>query len=82
VRKVIVSTYVTLDGVMEDPGGTGEFEHRGWTMPFFDEEAGKYARDQLLASDALLLGGRPTKCSRLRGRPRHGSRVTGTLPRG
>jgi len=61
VRKVVVSTYVTLDGVMQDPGGTGEFEHRGWTMPFFNEEAGKYAHDQLFACDALLLGRRTYK---------------------
>jgi dihydrofolate reductase len=58
VRKVIVSAYVTLDGVMEDPGATGEFEHRGWTMPFFNEEAANYAHDELFASGALLLGRR------------------------
>ena len=56
MRKVVVSTYVTLDGVMEDPGGAEGFEHGGWSMQFFDEEAAKYARDQLFASDALLLG--------------------------
>ncbi len=56
MRKVVVSTYVTLDGVIEDPGGTGEFEHAGWSIPFFNDEAEKYANDQLFASDALLLG--------------------------
>jgi dihydrofolate reductase len=56
MRKVVVSTYVTLDGVMEDPGGAEGFEHGGWSMRFFDEDAAKYARDQLFASDALLLG--------------------------
>ena len=35
MRKVVVSTYVSLDGVMEDPGGAEEFEHGGWSMRFF-----------------------------------------------
>jgi dihydrofolate reductase len=56
MRKVVLSMYVTLDGVMEDPGGAEEFEHGGWSMQFFDEDAAKYAYDQLFASDALLLG--------------------------
>ena len=56
MRKIVVSTYLTLDGVMEDPGGAEGFEHGGWHWQFFDEEAAKYARDQLFASDALLLG--------------------------
>lgn len=42
-----MSTYVTLDGVMEAPS---------WSAPFWNEEAAKYAYDQLFASDALLLG--------------------------
>ncbi len=56
MRKVIASEYVSLDGVMEDPGGAEEFEHGGWSLQFFDEEAAKYAYDQLFASDALLMG--------------------------
>ncbi len=56
MRKVIVSEYVSLDGVMEDPGGAEEFEHGGWHNPFFVEEIGKYKFDELFASDALLLG--------------------------
>jgi dihydrofolate reductase len=49
MRKVIVSEYVTLDGVMENPGG-------GWSFQFWNEEAAKYKFDELFASDALLLG--------------------------
>ncbi len=56
MRKVVLSMYVTLDGVMEDPGGAEGFEHGGWSMQFFDEDAAIYAREQLFASDALLLG--------------------------
>ncbi len=56
MRKVIVSEFVTLDGVMEDPGGAEKFEHGGWTMPYWNEEIGKFKFDELFASDALLLG--------------------------
>ncbi len=56
MRKVIVSEFVTLDGVMEDPGGAEKFEHGGWTMPYWHEEIGKVKFDELFASDALLLG--------------------------
>jgi dihydrofolate reductase len=56
MRKVVVSVFVTLDGVMEDPGGAEGFEHGGWQIPFFDEDLNRYARELLFASDALLLG--------------------------
>jgi dihydrofolate reductase len=46
-RKVIVSEFVTLDGVMEDPG---------WTAPFTGQEQEQYKFDGLSAADALLLG--------------------------
>jgi dihydrofolate reductase len=48
MRKVIVSVYTTLDGVMEAP--------EKWSGQFWNEEHGKYARDLLFASDALLMG--------------------------
>ena len=36
MRRVIVSEYVTLDGVIEDPGGAEGFEHGGWSVQFFN----------------------------------------------
>jgi dihydrofolate reductase len=54
--KVILSEFVTLDGVMQDPGGGGEFEHGGWQVPFFDEDINTFAQEILSESDALLLG--------------------------
>jgi dihydrofolate reductase len=51
-----VSTFVTLDGVMQAPGDVGEFERGGWQLPFFNEGAGAIAKDGLFAADALLLG--------------------------
>ncbi len=56
MRRVIVSEFVTLDGVMEDPGGAEKFEHGGWTWPYMNEEIGKFKFDELFGSDALLLG--------------------------
>ncbi len=47
MRKVIVSEYVSLDGVMEEPA---------WTMPYWYDEIAKFKFDELFASDALLLG--------------------------
>ena len=47
MRKVVVSEFVSLDGVMEDPG---------WTFRFASEEQEKFKFDELSASDALLLG--------------------------
>jgi len=47
MRKLINSTYITLDGVIEDPM---------WTMPYFDEEAAAFAGEQTDAADALIMG--------------------------
>lgn len=56
MRKVVVSEFVSLDGVMEDPGGAEKFEHGGWTIPYWHDEIGQFKFDELFASDALLLG--------------------------
>jgi dihydrofolate reductase len=56
MRSVAAAEYVTLDGVMQDPGGVGEIDHGGWSNPYFNEELAEYQTEQLFASDALLLG--------------------------
>jgi dihydrofolate reductase len=56
MRQLIAAEYLSLDGGMEDPGPTRDFEHRGWTMPYWCDELGKYQAELLFASDALLLG--------------------------
>lgn len=56
MRKVVVSEYVTVDGVMEDPGGAEGFKYGGWSFQYWSDEAAKYKYDELFASDALLLG--------------------------
>jgi dihydrofolate reductase len=54
--RVVAAEYVTLDGVMTDPGGVGEIEQGGWSNQYFDDELAKVQSEQLFASDALLLG--------------------------
>ena len=55
--RIVVTEFVSLDGVMEDPGGAEDFEHGGWSFEFDRGEAGnKFKLDETLASDALLLG--------------------------
>ena len=56
MRKVVATEYITLDGVMEDPGGGEKTGHGGWSFQFWNEEAAKFKFDELFASDALLLG--------------------------
>jgi dihydrofolate reductase len=57
VSKVIVSQFVTVDGVMEDPGGAEGFDRGGWAFQFErGPEGDKFKLDEVMASDALLLG--------------------------
>ena len=58
MRKIIVSEYVTLDGVMEDPGGAEGFKYGGWTFQFSSSEQQQYKFEELFKADALLLGRR------------------------
>jgi dihydrofolate reductase len=59
MRKVIVSEFITLDGVMEDPGGAENPETGGWAFQFQrGPEGDKFKLDELMAADALLLGRR------------------------
>jgi dihydrofolate reductase len=55
--KVVVTEFITLDGVIQDPGGTGEMERGGWSFEYDrGEEGDKFKLDELMASDAQLLG--------------------------
>jgi dihydrofolate reductase len=52
-----MSEFVTLDGVVEDPGGAESFEHGGWSFKFErGPEGDQYKLDELMAADSLLLG--------------------------
>jgi dihydrofolate reductase len=55
--QVVVSQFVTLDGVFEDPGGAEGFERGGWAFQFErGEEGDRFKLDEVMAADALLLG--------------------------
>ncbi|CAN5441976.1 dihydrofolate reductase family protein [soil metagenome] len=55
--KVVVSQFISLDGVIEDPGGSEDHPHGGWSFKFNRGEDGdKFKLDEVMASDVLLLG--------------------------
>jgi dihydrofolate reductase len=55
--RIVVTEFVSLDGVMEDPGGAEDFEHGGWSFEFNrGEEGDKFKLDETVESEALLLG--------------------------
>jgi len=56
LRKIIVSTLVTADGIVEDPGGMAGFEHGGWANRYFNEEVGKRSLERLRTCDYFLCG--------------------------
>src|SRR4051795_8987754 len=57
--KIVVTEFISLDGVVEDPGGAEDFKHGGWSFEFSrGEEGDKFKYDELMAADALLLGRR------------------------
>ena len=56
MRKLSVSTLVTLDGVIQDPGGFSELDRGGWANQYFTAEAQQNALDHLEASDYFLVG--------------------------
>jgi dihydrofolate reductase len=57
--KLVVSEFVTLDGVMEDPGGAEGFDRGGWAFRFErGPEGDRFKLDEVLEADALLLGRR------------------------
>lgn len=63
MRKLIVSEFMTLDGVMQAPGGKDEdrdggFEHGGWTLPYWHDDIGKSFVGLMKDCDAFLLGRR------------------------
>ena len=56
MRTLIVSEFVTLDGVMEAPGGEPTHPHSGWVFDFLGDEQNRYKLDEVLEADALLIG--------------------------
>ena len=61
MRKIVLLEFLTLDGVIQAPGGpeedtSGNFTYGGWTAPYFDDFAGKVMTEQMKQPFSLLLG--------------------------
>lgn len=61
MRKIVVAEFISLDGVIQAPGGKeedteGGFTHGGWTWPYWHDEIGAHFGEAMSQADALLLG--------------------------
>jgi dihydrofolate reductase len=56
MRKIVVTEFMSLDGVIDSPGGDNDFARGGWTFAFQDPEGYAYKLEELQTHDALLLG--------------------------
>jgi dihydrofolate reductase len=55
--RIVVTEFVSVDGVMEDPGGSEDFRYGGWSFEFNrGEEGERFKLDETMATEALLLG--------------------------
>ena len=55
--RIVVTEFVSLDGVTEDPGGAEDFKHGGWSFEISrGDEGDRFKLDETMASEALLLG--------------------------
>jgi dihydrofolate reductase len=57
--KLVVTEFISIDGVFEDPGGAEDYEHGGWTFEYDrGDEGNKFKMDELMEADVQLLGRR------------------------
>ena len=55
--RIVVTEFISIDGVVEDPGGAGDYKHAGWSFKFNrGEEGEQFKLDETMSSEALLLG--------------------------
>jgi dihydrofolate reductase len=54
--KLVVTEFISLDGVMEAPGGEEGYKHTGWTIPYWNDEIAMFKLDEVFTCDAFLLG--------------------------
>jgi hypothetical protein len=70
MRRLVVGTFTTLDGVMQAPGGPNEdrdegFQHGGWLVAYFDEKFGELMTEWTKRAGAFLLGRKTYEICRL-----------------
>jgi len=85
VKKIIVLSFISLDGVMQAPGGpeedtSGGFKYGGWTVPYFDDFSAKIMSKQMGQPFDLLLG-RKTYDIFAAYWPEHGGEIGGVFDR-
>ena len=56
MRKIIVTEFMSLDGVIEAPGGGANYKHAGWSFNYNAEGFGAFKTKELFSSEAQLLG--------------------------
>src|SRR5690349_8864645 len=56
MARIIVTEFISLDGVVEDPGGAENYRYGGWTFEIDRGEGDRFKLDETMATDALLLG--------------------------
>ncbi len=57
MARIVVTEFISVDGVVEDPGGSEDFKYGGWAFEFSrGDEGDKFKLDETMGSDALLLG--------------------------
>jgi dihydrofolate reductase len=57
VGRIVVTVFISVDGVMEAPGGAEDFKHAGWSFEFDrGDEGNQFKLDETMSSEALLLG--------------------------
>jgi dihydrofolate reductase len=57
VGRIVVTVFISVDGVVEDPGGAEDFKHSGWSFEIErGEEGNQFKLDETMSSEALLLG--------------------------
>ena len=56
MRKLVITEFMSLDGVIEAPGGEDDFPHGAWTIPFWSDEIGSFKSEELESAEVSLLG--------------------------
>ena len=58
MRDLVITEFMSLDGIVEAPGGEDDYVHGAWTIPFWSDEIGGFKDEELQAADVSLLGRR------------------------